>query len=162
MRCVIPGCLLLLTACGQDELELANRLDQSVGLELLAPKATLHGGCAEGLQARFCQEEYELIGSLDLTARDARTLGVIGGQDDDQCINQVWIKLVRFGEVGPVDDPGTILELPVSAEIELGAGALHGVAFPAATVRIDEVGGSDTHQARPPLTCAEAGRTPRT
>lgn len=150
-----------LLACGQDELDLSNRLDQSVGLELRAPKATLRGGCERTLRDRFCQEEYELIGSLDLTARDARSLGVLGGQDDDQCLNQVWIKLVRVGEVGPVDDPGTILELPVQAEIEVGAGALHGVAFPDATVRIDEVGASDSRQARPPLTCAEAGRTPR-
>ena len=57
-------------------------------------------------------------------------------------------------ENGPVDDPGTLLQLPTDVRIEAGPGAIHGIAFPGITVRIDEIGSLDLNQGPPPPPCA--------
>ncbi len=41
----------------------------------------------------------------------------------------------------------TVLASPAFVEVERGAGAIHSVAFPQGTVRIDEIGGLDDNQA---------------
>jgi hypothetical protein len=43
--------------------------------------------------------------------------------------------------------------LPAIVEIEQGAGRFHGVAFPAATVRLDELGSADANQGSAPAAC---------
>lgn len=153
--------LLLLAGCAKDEAELFNRLTQDVGIEIRAPRATLRGGCSAPFSQRFCEEEYEVIGVLDVAAGAEQVLTISDDVNSEQCTNILWLRLVFLDEVGPVDDRGTLFQLPALIEIEQGAGALHTVAYPQATVRIDEVGESDLNQARPPPTCAELGRDSR-
>lgn len=156
-----PWMMLALAGCAQDEMSLRSLVDEPVGLEVRAPKASLKGGCGERFDARFCAEEYEAIGVLEVSAGEQRLITLPEAVTETQCTNVLWLRLVRFGEVGPLDDPGALFELPVDAEIERGAGALHAVAFPQATVRLDEVGTLDARQARPPASCAALGRSPR-
>lgn len=147
--------------CGKDEMELYNRLDYSIGLEIRAPDENLRGGCDQPFAERFCAEEYEVIGVIDVAAGADQLITISDPVTDDQCTNILWMRLVFLDEVGPVDDPGTLLQMPTTVEVEAGAGALHTVAFPQATVRIDEVGRVDANQARPPPACADLGREPR-
>lgn len=151
----------VLVGCAKDELRLTSKIDYASSLEVRAPKATLRGGCDAPFRDRFCAEEYEVIGVIDVSAREDRLLTISDPVNDEQCTNILWLRLVRLGEIGPVEDPGTLLLLPSDAEIEQGAGSLHSVAFPQATVRIDEIGTEDANQSQPPLTCAEANRTAR-
>jgi hypothetical protein len=147
--------------CAKDELMLDNLLEQRIGLEVRAPKATIKGGCDTSFRDRFCAEEYEVVGVIDMEAGADQTLTLSDDVNDEQCTNILWLRLVFLEEVGPVDDPGTLIWLPAKVEVEEGAGALHTVAYPQATVRIDEIGTADVHQDTPPVTCAEAGREPR-
>lgn len=151
----------IMLGCAKDELHLESKIDDLASIEVRAPKVSLQGGCEAPFRDRFCAEEYEVIGVIDVSAHEDRLLTISDAVDDEHCTNVLWLRLVRLGEVGPVEDPGTLFQLPADAEIELGAGALHSVAFPQATVRIDELGGADTNQAQPPLTCMEAGRVAR-
>lgn len=145
---------LALAACSsRDELTLVNQLEWDVSLEVRAPKASLVGGCNVSFETRFCADQYEAIGVLDVGAKEERTLAVSDPVTATQCTNILWLRLVRLGDVGPVDDPGTLIDLPADVEIEEGAGALHTVAFPQATVRIDEVGLGDLRQAGPAVPC---------
>lgn len=156
-----------LIGCGSEgEMTLVNTLDTSVGLEVRAPLVDLRGGCNESFATRFCAEEYEIIGVLDFAPAETRPIIISDPVSDDQCTNVLWLRLVWLGApdempLGPAQDPGTLVDLPATIEIEDGHGALHGVAFPGRTVRLDEVGGADLHQARPPQTCAELGRPAR-
>ena len=158
---------LLAAACGaQDELVLANRLPEAVGLEVRAPDEALRGGCDEAFQTRFCAEEYTIIGVLDFAGGETRRVTVSDSVGGDRCTNVLWLRLVWLGAPdgtpeGPARDPGALFALPAHVEVEEGVGALHGVAFPRRTARLDEVGGLDTQQAAPPPSCAELGRAPR-
>lgn len=148
--------LLCLSACGGEELELRSLIDERVTLEIAAPRAELVGDCGASFEARFCRDQLEPVGTVVIRGGDRRVLAL----DDDldrTCGNVLWLRLVRLDDVGPVDDEGTLFELPAEAEIEYGAGALHTVAFPQATVRLDEVGDADARQARPPPACAGDG-----
>lgn len=160
--------VLLATACGagEGELTLVNTLDQSVGLEVRAPLEALRGGCEQDFRTRFCAEEYEIIGVLDFAGGEARPIVISDSTGGDRCTNVLWLRLVWLGApdeapLGPAKDPGTLVALPAVVEVEEGAGALHAVAFPGRTVRIDQVGGVDARQDRPPPTCAELSRAPR-
>ncbi len=153
--------LALLAGCGHDEMRLENLLDQKIGLEVRAPEADLTGGCDQPFRDRFCAEEYEVIGVLDVDAKKKQKITISDTVDDEHCTNLLWLRLVFLEEVGPVDDPGTLIQLPADVEVEQGAGALHTVAFPQATVRIDEIGTADPHQAEPPESCSVLGREPR-
>lgn len=152
--------LALLAACGGEDLQLESRIRESVTVEIRAPAAGLAGPCDVRFDERFCREELEGVGSITIRGGDRRTI-TLDDDFDETCSNVLWLRLIRLDEVGPVADPGTLFELPASAEIEYGAGAAHTVAFPQATIRLDEVGRADAHQAGPPLSCAELGRTPR-
>lgn len=160
----LPLALMALSVsigCAEDEMELYNRLDHAIGLEIRAPNEELRGGCDEPFGERFCAEEYEVIGVIDVGAGEQQLITISDPVTDEQCTNLLWLRLVFLDEVGPVDDPGTLIQMPTIVEVEEGAGVLHTVAFPQATVRIDEVGRVDANQARPPPLCAELGREPR-
>jgi hypothetical protein len=161
LRAIFPLALILAAGCASDELRLANLLTQKIGIEVRAPKEGLSGGCDQPFRDRFCAEEYQVVGVLDVDPGADRLLTLSDSVDDEHCTNVLWMRLVFLEEVGPVDDPGTLIQLPAEVEVEQGAGALHTVAFPRATVRIDEIGTADEHQAQPPTTCAELGRVPR-
>lgn len=161
MRLPVLLCIAAVTGCADDELRLANLLERQIGIELRAPDESLRGGCDQPFRDRFCAEEYEVVGVIDIDAGREQTLTLSDSVTDEQCTNVLWIRLVFLEEVGPVDDPGTLIQLPADVQVEEGAGALHTVAFPQATVRIDEVGLADGHQAPSPETCAELGRDPR-
>jgi hypothetical protein len=152
---VLVALPLVLAACSSpDELILVNQLEWPVSLEVRAPQSTLRGGCNTSFETRFCADQYEAVGVLDIGAKEERTLAISDPVTATQCTNILWLRLVRLDDVGPVDDPGTLIDLPADVEIEEGAGALHSVAFPQATVRIDEVGLGDLRQAGPASPCA--------
>src|SRR5262245_24235324 len=135
--------LLALAGCGKDEIHLVSKIEQRASLEVRAPFTRLRGQCESSIHERFCVEEYEVIGVVDVSGGDDRVLAISDPPDD--CSNLLWLRVVRLDEVGPVDDSGTIFQLPADVELEKGAGALHTVAFPQATVRLDEVGDTDAH-----------------
>jgi hypothetical protein len=163
MRITAPVWLVaaLMCACGRDEMHLVSKIEQRASLEVRAPFERLRGGCEQTFRDRFCAGEYEVIGVIDVSAGEDRVLAISDAVGGDRCTNVLWLRLVRLDEVGPVEDPGTLFQLPSDAEIESGPGALHTVAFPQGTVRLDEVGEADANQARAPLTCEEAQRAPR-
>jgi hypothetical protein len=161
MRITLLAVLASALGCAKDEMHLVSKIEQLASIEVRAPLERLEGGCDRPFRDRFCAEEYEVIGVLDVSGGEDRLITISDTVDDEHCTNVLWLRLVRLDEVGPVDDPGTLLQLPADAEIERGAGALHGVAFPQGTVRIDELGSADENQSRPPVTCEEAGRAPR-
>lgn len=149
------------------QMTLVNRLEQSVGLEVRAPLENLRGGCDQPFRERFCAEEYEIVGVLDFEGGATRTVALSDDVDDEHCTNVLWLRLVWLGAPdvspeGPAADPGTLISLPATVEVEWGAGALHGVGFPSGTVRLDEVGPQDPNQDLPPPTCAALGLAPRT
>ncbi len=155
MHRVLLGSLLVVAACGgEDQATLINRLELPISVEIRAPQESLVGGCSLGFAERFCAEQYEVIGVIDVGALETRELIISDAIDSEHCTNILWLRLVRLEEVGPVDDPGTLLALPALVEVERGAGAIHSVAFPQGTVRIDELGGMDTNQSGPPSACA--------
>jgi hypothetical protein len=161
MRAILLVGMIGVAGCASDELRLENLLEQQIGIEIRAPREDLRGGCDQPFGERFCAEEFEIVGVLDVPGGQEQLLTLSDDVDDEQCTNVLWIRLVFLEEVGPVDDPGTLIQLPAVVEVEQGAGALHTVAFPQATVRIDEIGTADEHQSQPPRTCAELGREPR-
>ncbi len=132
---------------------LISEVDELASIEIRAPNADLRGGCEKSFRERFCAEQYEVIGVIDVSAGEERMLTISDAVSDEQCTNILWLRLVRLGEVGPVEDAGTLFQLPADARIEKGAGALHSVAFPSQTVRIDELGAADEHQSEPPEAC---------
>ncbi|MCB9645326.1 MAG: hypothetical protein H6730_01810 [Deltaproteobacteria bacterium] len=163
-----PLALLLLAACGggADQLVLMNRLPEAIGLEVRAPDEALRGGCDQDFATRFCADEYAIIGVLDFDGGETRAVTISDATGGDRCTNILWLRLVWLGAPegtpeGPAQDPGALFELPARVEVEEGTGALHGVAFPSKTVRLDEVGSVDAQQAAPPATCATLGRAPR-
>ena len=161
LRAILLLAMLGAVGCASDELKLNNLLTQKIGIEIRAPKEELRGGCDQPFRDRFCADEYEVVGVLDVEAEDEQRLTLSDPVNDEQCTNLLWIRLVFLEAIGPVDDPGTLFQLSTEVEVEQGAGALHTVAFPQATVRIDEIGTLDEHQAQPPHTCAELGRVAR-
>lgn len=152
---------LSLGACASDELHLMNRTEQSLTLDLYAPKISIAGGCADDFGARFCAEEYEPIGSLPVHPLEERLLTVYEGSGANRCVNLLWVRVLDFAGTGPVADGGSVFRLPALAEVEIGAGRIHTVAFPEGTIRVDEVGTLDENQRGPPESCAALGRTPR-
>lgn len=147
---------MVAAGCGaSDEARLYNRLAFPISLEIKAPNPDLVGGCDQSFQSRFCADQYEVIGVVDVDANDERELIISDTVNDERCTNVLWLRLVRLEEVGPVDDPGTLIQLPAFVEVEQGAGAIHTVAFPQGTVRIDEIGGADENQSGPPAACSE-------
>src|SRR5690349_16327446 len=161
MRMTLIALPLLVVGCGQDEMHLSSHIEQTASLEVRAPFSRLRGGCNVAFRERFCREEYEVIGVVDLGPGTDRVLALSDPVNDEQCGNVLWLRLLRLDQVGPVDDPGTTFQLPSDAQIERGAGAYHSVAFPQATVRLDELGNADDNQSGPPPTCAELSRLPR-
>ena len=161
LGCLLAAGLGLLAGCGSDEMHLVNRTELKVSLNVLAPRIDLRGGCSESFRRRFCDQEYSTVGVVDVSPGDDRLLTLFDTVSDDRCTNLLWLRVLRLDEVGPVDDRGTVFQLPVTAEIEREPGRYHSVAFPQATLRIDEVGEADDHQGGPPPTCAELGRAPR-
>lgn len=139
--------------CSNEEIHLTSRIDHAVSIEVRGPKADLRGGCEKDFRTRFCADQYEVIGVVEMSPFEDRILATSDPVTQAQCTNVLWLRLVRLDEVGPVNDQGTLILLPTDAEIELGAGAIHSVAFPQATVRIDEVGGLDENQGPPPPAC---------
>lgn len=158
---LLLACLAAAGCSPRHELDLYNRLSETVGLEVRAPRPQLRGGCDAPLETRFCREEFESLGLVDIAAGDRRVLALSDEVGEGRCTQVLWLRLLHLGDVGPVDDPGTQLALPAVAEIERGAGAVHVVAFPQATVRIDEAGPLDENQAPAPRSCGELGRAPR-
>jgi hypothetical protein len=144
--------------CGSEDLELESRIEQTARFELSSPREGLAADCDLPLEARYCAEEYEPLGSLQMPPLGRRTLNLDGA---DACGALVWFRWVALDQVGPVDDPGTLVQIPALVELEYGAGADHAVAFPQGIVRLDEVGGADQNQSGPPRSCAELGRDPR-
>ncbi|MEQ8273806.1 MAG: hypothetical protein RMA76_40100 [Deltaproteobacteria bacterium] len=154
MRRFAPVLFLAAAACGSsDEAMLFNRLELPISLEVRAPQEQLVGGCDKAFAERFCEDQYEVIGVVDVEALSERELIISDATSGDRCTNILWLRLVRLDEVGPVDDAGTLINLPAFVEVERGAGVIHTVAFPQATVRIDEVGGMDVNQSGPPPAC---------
>lgn len=154
MRAPAIGLLLLVSACGaSDEATLVNRLDLPISLQIRAPQEQLLGGCDKNFATRFCADQYEVIGVVDVEPLEERELVISDSTGGDRCTNILWLRLIRLEEVGPVDDPGTLVQLPAFVHVERGAGAIHSVAFPQGTMRIDEVGGMDVNQAGPPPAC---------
>jgi hypothetical protein len=149
------------SGCNSTKMQLINHLDLPVDVEIRAPKPNLTGGCMESFTTRFCAEEYEDVGVIQVGAHQNHQVGISDTIDANHCTNVLWLRLVRLDKIGPVDDPGTLFALPVDAQIEQGAGAIHTVAFPQETVRLDQAGLADDHQGPPPPTCASLGRTPR-
>ncbi|HJL41751.1 MAG TPA: hypothetical protein RMG48_10655 [Myxococcales bacterium LLY-WYZ-16_1] len=145
---------LALGACGPDEAALVSRIDQSATVEVLAPVEGIDGDCSRRFAERFCPGQYESLGAIELEPRQERVLGVFGA-DVDRCANLVWLRVVRLDGVGPVPDRGSLFEVPIRIELEYGAGAIHAVAFPQGTVRLDQAGPEDAQQAAPPRACPD-------
>lgn len=138
-------------ACGGAEgLELSSKLEQDARIEVLAPRVDASGDCGAALPLRHCAEDYERLSTITVPALSDR---VIRLDDSGACPPALWLRLVALGDVGPVNDPGTLFRLPARVELEYGAGALHSQAFPQGIVRLDEVGAADTAQSSPPARC---------
>lgn len=144
-----------------DELVVVNRLDRSVGVQVRAADDRLRVDCGVPFTTRFCQNQYISQGVVDFGPLQERTLTLSDEGDGDRCARVVWLRVLWLStesstaapENGPVDDPGTLMQLPADVEIEAGSGAIHGVAFPGITVRIDERGSLDPNQGPPPPAC---------
>ena len=163
---VMMGVVGLGCGAGEGTMTLTNHLDTAVGMEVRAPLEALTGGCELPFRSRFCAEEYEIIGVLDFDGGESRAVTLSDSISDERCTHQLWLRLVWLGApdqmpLGPAADPGTLVALPARVEVQEGAGALHGVAFPGRTVRLDELGSSDAMQDLPPPSCASLGRDPR-
>ena len=114
--------LSLSLACGpQPEILLLNRLSEPVELDVYGPKDELRGGCTDDFRQRFCTEEFTTLSILSLQAGEERVFTMSDDIDDDQCTNVLWIRLLQVGDVGPVSERGTLLQLPLWAEIEEGS-----------------------------------------
>jgi len=154
--------LAVLWACGPTpEVLLFNRLSEPVQIDVQGPKAELRGGCTDDFRQRFCAEEFASLSIVTLQAGEERVFTMSDDISEEQCTNVLWMRLLQVGEVGPVSERGTLLQLPTWAEIEEGAGRYHTAAFPQSSLRIDEVGVEDSNQGFAPQTCAEAGREAR-
>ena len=138
-------------ACGASEdLRVVSKVEQTARIELRAP--TRSGDCALPVGERFCEADFETLGVVDLPPGDERTLGL---REDDlgECAQVLWLRVIALNDVGPVEEPGTVFQVPTAADLEYGSGALHTVAFPQGLVRLDEVGPADRNQAPPPAAC---------
>jgi hypothetical protein len=160
-RAVTLALLFAAAACGGDEMRLVNRTEHTLLVGLSGPRLELTGGCDQDFRRRFCAEEYEAIGTLAVSPNEDREITVYEPSDDEQCTNQLWMRLLKLGEVGPIADRGTVVRMPSVVEVEVGAGLLHTAAFPQGTVRIDELGTLDENQGPEPPSCADLGRAPR-
>ncbi len=142
-----------LVACGAaEEMELTSRIDLDATLELRAPPEGATGRCGEPFQSRFCRDQYVSLGTAVLGANQSRTL-TLTDAEGGECNFLLWLRVINLESVGPVADLGTVFELPTEAELEPGAGAVHTVAFPQATIRLDQVGPTDDRQSGPPPAC---------
>jgi hypothetical protein len=159
----LGGCFVFFgLGCGpQPEVLIVNRLEEPVRLDVYGPKEALTGGCTDDFRERFCKEEFVALSILNLEPSEERIFTMSDDIDEQKCTNVLWIRMLQVGDVGPVSEKGTLLNLPVLAEIEKGAGRYHTAAFPQATLRIDEVGLEDSNQGFAPKTCAELGRGAR-
>src|SRR5262249_16379805 len=97
------------TACHSNEMHLINRLDLAASVEVRAPKLGLTGGCKVDFRSRFCVEEFEVIGVVDVSGRTDHKVAISDQIDDDHCTNVLWLRILRYGGVGPIDDPGTLV-----------------------------------------------------
>lgn len=145
-----------------DELLVVNRLDRTVGLQIRAANERRRVDCDRPFTERFCAGDYVSQGVVDIRPFEERTLTLSDESDARRCARVVWLRALWLsvgpgpndGAVyGPVDDPGTLLQLPAEVRVEVGPGPLHGIAFPGMTVRIDEVGTQDLNQGPPPPPC---------
>ena len=144
-----------------DELRVINRLDRTVGVQVLAADDRLRVDCGLPFTERFCADQYVSQGVVDFAPSETRTLTLSDESDPRRCARVVWLRVLWLAtgpevdapENGPVNDPGTVVQLPAVIEIERGTGAIHGVAFPGQTIRIDEQGSLDRNQGPPPLHC---------
>jgi hypothetical protein len=157
----IAASLFVLSACGKDDFELTNKASQPITIDLAGPKLTIHGGCEEDFRTRFCAEEFEPLGTIVVSSGETRVVTVFEEGESDQCLNLIWLRLLKLGGVGPVREQGTLLRLPSKVEVETGAGHVHTAAFPQTTLRIDEVGNLDENQGPEPEPCTALGREPR-
>ena len=145
-----------------DALFVVNRLDRTVGIQVRAANDGLRVDCDRPFTERFCADEYVSQGVVDVGPREERTLRLSVEADPRRCAAVVWLRVLWLSagpgandpESGPVDDPGTVLQLPADVRIEAGAGAIHGIAFPGITVRIDEIGSLDVNQGPAPPPCS--------
>ena len=156
------GLLVALAGCERrDRMVLENKLPEVAKVDVMLPMNDLTGDCGTGARERFCAEEYRSVDLIEISPGHSRELVLHDNEARSDCANQVWLRLPFYGDMGPVADPGTLFELPATAEIERNPGALHGVAFPGITIRIDDASSGDISQSRPPPSCDELGRTPR-
>lgn len=158
------GFALLSMCCGcgpTPEILLFNRLSEAIQIDIQGPKAELRGGCIDDFRQRFCAEEFVSLSIIRLQPQEERVFTMSDDITEDQCANVLWLRLLAVGEVGPVSEGGTQLQLPSQAEIEEGAGHYHTAAFPQASLRIDEVGLDDSNQGFAPMSCAALGREAR-
>lgn len=151
MTRVWVGLALLLSACGSaEDLRLESKIEQTARIELRAP--TQSGNCDTALAVRFCEGDYETLGVVDIPPRGVRTLG-LREEDLGECAQVLWLRVLALDEVGPIQDPGTVFQVPTDVDLEYGSGALHTAAFPQGIIRLDEVGPADRNQALPPSAC---------
>ncbi len=166
MQRLLQGALLLglnlsLVACGWEEFRVANRLADPVEIEVLAPKLGIGATCSDRFDVRFCTEEFESLGTLVFEAEQERTIEVIDGTGGSDCAEILYLRVLTVGELGPVVDRGTQVQVPADVRIVEGAGFHHTLALPGLTVRLDEVGSDDNNQSGPPSDCGALGRAPR-
>ncbi len=154
--------LLGVTACGSEgEMQLVNRLNRTVGLEVRAPNPLLAVDCSINFRDRYCAEQYESLGVIDFGPNESRPIVISDEVSETQCSNVLWLRFIWLGpegdpdgeQVGPIEDAGTLVQLPAVIEVEEGAGALHQAAFPDLTARLDQAGAGDGNQDRPPVGC---------
>ena len=144
-----------------DELLVVNRLDRTVGVQVLAADDKKRVDCKAPFAERFCRDDYISQGVVDFEPLKTRTLTLFVESHPRECASIVWLRVLWLStgpeadapDNGPVDDPGTLIQLPADIDLEAGSGAIHGVAFPGITVRIDEVGSLDPNQGPPPPDC---------
>lgn len=167
MRAFVPaplvlGLMLGSVGCGWEEFRVANRLSDPVELEVLAPKLGIGPTCSDRFDLRFCAEEFESLGTLVFEAEEEREIEVIDGTGSTDCAGILFLRVLTVGDLGPVADRGTQVQVPADVRIVEGAGFHHTLALPGLTVRLDEVGSDDNNQAGPPESCQALGRAPRT
>ena len=160
MRRLLP--LLLLVGCGSEtELVLVNRLDRTVGVELRAPDPLLVVDSNLPFRERLCAGQYASLGVVDFPPNSRRPIELSDEVSDTQCSNMFWLRMLWLGpagepdgeQTGPIEDAGTLVQLPTTIEVEEGAGAIHQAAFPELTARFDAPGGVDALQDLPPAPC---------
>ena len=154
--------LVSMMGCGPvPEALLLNRLDRSVSIDVYGPIESLTGACEIDFRDRFCEEEFVPLSIIELQEAEQRSFTMSDEITENRCTNVLWLRLISVGNVGPVTEVGTLLQLPTQAEVEVGPGYYHTAAFPGVSLRIDEVGTEDLNQGFAPKKCVELGREAR-